>query len=157
MLLPSIWAALRSCCHTPATQWQLQPRSPKPTAVVLLLHRRDLLTSLSTHPVQHTTTEEAAEPFRLSAIRKQGGPAGANADCWTWRAKISGIYQFMCKVNSAQRVGLCMSHRDVQLCPLNVVTFGYHDVELNYGFIVYWLLWCGNYACAYSCPMLNVK
>ena len=30
-----------------------------------------------------------------------------------------------------------MSHRDVQLCPLNVVTFSYHEVKLDYEFIVY--------------------
>lgn len=32
---------------------------------------------------------------------------------------------------------LHMSHHDVQLCLLNVVMFSYHQVKLNYVFIVY--------------------
>lgn len=39
------------------------------------------------------------------------------------------------------------SHHNVQLCPLNVVTFSYHELKSDYQFIVYWLPLCDSYAC----------
>lgn len=56
----------------------------------------------------------------LPAVRKTGEPAGANTVHQLWRAKLSGVYQ-LCSLNVKQ----------LQLCPLNVLTSSFCEVKLD--------------------------